>query len=62
MAANDHVILSPLIYGYVYYAAPKSGSTIHFSDSREFPPMARPGSTLGAPASAFRIAAGRRRS
>jgi len=47
MAANDDVILCPLIYGYVNYAAPKSGRALRFSNAPRATPGGRHGSTLG---------------
>lgn len=47
MAANEDVILCPLIYGYVNYAAPKSGRALRFSDAPRAKRGGRPGSTLG---------------
>ncbi|WP_309085498.1 extracellular solute-binding protein [Chelativorans sp.] len=47
MAAHDDVALCPLIYGYVNYAAPKSGHAIRFSDAPRAARGGRPGSTLG---------------
>jgi multiple sugar transport system substrate-binding protein len=47
MAANEDVILCPLIYGYVNYAAPTSGKSIRFSNAPRMGEGGRPGSTLG---------------
>ncbi len=47
MAANDDVILCPLIYGYVNYAAPAGGCPIAFHDAPRRRAGGRPGSTLG---------------
>ncbi len=47
MAANDDVILCPLIYGYVNYAAPAGGRPIAFHDAPRRMAGGRPGSTLG---------------
>lgn len=47
MAENDDVILCPLIYGYVNYAAPDSGQVIAFHNAPRAVAGGRPGSTLG---------------
>lgn len=47
MASHDDVALCQLIYGYVNYAAPKSGRAIRFSDAPRASAGGRPGSTLG---------------
>ena len=47
MAGNDDVILCPLVYGYVNYAAPKSGKPIRFVNAPRAMSHGRPGSTLG---------------
>lgn len=48
MATQDDVILCPLIYGYVNYAAPGARARpIRFSNAPRFSPAGRPGSTLG---------------
>src|SRR3546814_20328504 len=48
MAAHDDVTLCPLIYGYVNYAAPASGTKpIAFTDAPRETADSAPGSTLG---------------
>src|SRR3546814_16986728 len=48
MAAHDDVALCPLIYGYVNYAAPASGTKpIAFTDAPRETADSAPGSTLG---------------
>jgi multiple sugar transport system substrate-binding protein len=47
MATHDDVVLCPLIYGYVNYAAPVTGKTIRFSNAPRIATGGRPGSTLG---------------
>lgn len=47
MAASDDVVLCPLVYGYVNYAAPTEGQPITFSDAPGRTAGGRPGSTLG---------------
>ncbi|SOC35921.1 carbohydrate ABC transporter substrate-binding protein (CUT1 family) [Rhizobium subbaraonis] len=47
MAENDDVILCPLVYGYVNYAAPGSGHAITFHNAPRAVAGGRPGSTLG---------------
>jgi multiple sugar transport system substrate-binding protein len=47
MAAHEDIVLCPLIYGYVNYAAPKSGHHICFHDAPRATPGGRLGSTLG---------------
>src|SRR3546814_20871359 len=47
-AAHDDVALCPLIYGYVNYAAPASGTKpIAFTDAPRETADSAPGSTLG---------------
>jgi multiple sugar transport system substrate-binding protein len=47
MARNDDVILCPLVYGYVNYAAPKAGRPLTFANAPRLTAGGRPGSTLG---------------
>ncbi|TCR72255.1 extracellular solute-binding protein [Rhizobium sp. BK376] len=47
MATHDDVILCPLIYGYVNYAAPERGQPIAFYNAPRRTVDGRPGSTLG---------------
>jgi multiple sugar transport system substrate-binding protein len=47
MAATEAVALCPLVYGYVNYAAPRSGKALAFADAPRAKPGGRPGSTLG---------------
>jgi len=47
MAASDDVILCPLIFGYVNYAAPGLACPLRFTDAPRAAPGGRPGSTLG---------------
>ncbi|PRD44744.1 hypothetical protein C5748_04935 [Phyllobacterium phragmitis] len=47
MAQNDDIILCPLIYGYVNYAAPSAGRAIAFHNAPRAVAGGRPGSTLG---------------
>lgn len=47
MATSDDVVLCPLIYGYVNYAAPNAGRPIAFADAPRQGAGGRPGSTLG---------------
>jgi multiple sugar transport system substrate-binding protein len=47
MAENDDVLLCPLIYGYVTYAAPERGAAIAFRNAPREKIGGRPGSTLG---------------
>lgn len=47
MATHDDVVLCPLVYGYVNYAAPLTGRTIRFSNAPRVAAGSRPGSTLG---------------
>lgn len=47
MAASDDVLLCPLVYGYVNYAAPTEGRPITFADAPRRTAGGRPGSTLG---------------
>jgi multiple sugar transport system substrate-binding protein len=47
MATHDDVILCPLIYGYVNYAAPEQGQPIAFHNAPRQTANGRPGSTLG---------------
>lgn len=47
MAASDDVVLCPLIYGYVNYAAPEAGQPIAFQNAPRRTAGGRPGSTLG---------------
>lgn len=47
MARADDVILCPLVFGYVNYAAPAEGHAITFADAPRRLPGGRPGSTLG---------------
>ena len=47
MAEENDVILCPLIYGYVNYAAPVEGQAITFANAPSKTPGGRPGSTLG---------------
>lgn len=47
MAEHDDVMLCPLVYGYVNYAAPESGRPVAFHNAPRRAPGGRPGSTLG---------------
>jgi multiple sugar transport system substrate-binding protein len=47
MASNDDVVLCPLVYGYVNYAAPQTGHQVAFHNAPRRIPGGRPGSTLG---------------
>ncbi|AYG63483.1 carbohydrate ABC transporter substrate-binding protein [Rhizobium jaguaris] len=47
MALHDDVILCPLVYGYVNYAAPEQGRPIAFHNAPRQMTGGRPGSTLG---------------
>lgn len=47
MARNDDVVLCPLIYGYVNYAAPNAGKPLAFANAPRRDAGDRPGSTLG---------------
>ncbi|MDE1997130.1 MAG: carbohydrate ABC transporter substrate-binding protein, partial [Rhizobiaceae bacterium] len=47
MATHEDVILCPLIYGYVNYAAPEQGHAVAFHNAPRRAPGGRPGSTLG---------------
>ncbi|MBB3977638.1 multiple sugar transport system substrate-binding protein [Rhizobium azooxidifex] len=47
MANHDDVVLCPLIYGYVNYAAPLEGNAIAFHNAPRRIAGGRPGSTLG---------------
>ena len=47
MASHDDVVLCPLIYGYVNYAAPESGTPLRFSNAPCTTARKRIGSTLG---------------
>ena len=47
MAGHDDVVLCPLIYGYVNYAAPSHGHAITFHNAPRNTAGGRPGSTLG---------------
>lgn len=47
MAQHDDVVLCPLIYGYVNYAAPSSANPIAFHNAPRSVTGGRPGSTLG---------------
>lgn len=47
MALNDDVILCPLVYGYVNYAAPETGQPLAFANAPRLAAGLRPGSTLG---------------
>lgn len=47
MASHDDVVLCPLVYGYVNYAAPKGGQPVAFHNAPRLRPGGRPGSTLG---------------
>jgi multiple sugar transport system substrate-binding protein len=47
MASHDDVILCPLVYGYVNYAAPGQGRPIAFHNAPRQTMGGRPGSTLG---------------
>lgn len=47
MAAHKDVVLCPLVFGYVNYAAREAGHPIRFSDAPRERPGGRPGSTLG---------------
>jgi multiple sugar transport system substrate-binding protein len=47
MAGGNDVILCPLIYGYVNYAAPGQGHTVAFHNAPRHGADGRPGSTLG---------------
>ncbi|MCV3735231.1 carbohydrate ABC transporter substrate-binding protein (plasmid) [Rhizobium sp. TRM96647] len=47
MARHDDVVLCPLVYGYVNYAAPLEGNAIAFHNAPRRTAGGRPGSTLG---------------
>ncbi|CAN7453062.1 extracellular solute-binding protein [Rhizobium sp. LjRoot30] len=47
MATHDDVVLCPLVYGYVNYAAPHAGQPIAFHNAPRKTVGDRPGSTLG---------------
>jgi len=47
MAREEDVILCPLVFGYVNYAAPAEGHPLAFADAPRRLPGGRPGSTLG---------------
>jgi len=47
MAENDDVVLCPLVYGYVNYAASQSGHPLAFHNAPRLAANGRPGSTLG---------------
>ncbi|OJU03052.1 MAG: hypothetical protein BGN83_02185 [Rhizobium sp. 63-7] len=47
MATHDDVVLCPLVYGYVNYAAPQSGRPLAFHNAPRKTAGGRPGSTLG---------------
>lgn len=47
MAQESDVVLCPLVYGYVNYAAPTEGRAITFANAPRLTPGGRPGSTLG---------------
>jgi multiple sugar transport system substrate-binding protein len=47
MAVNDDVILCPLVYGYVNYAAPETSQPLAFANAPRLAAGLRPGSTLG---------------
>lgn len=47
MATHDDVVLCPLVYGYVNYAAPHAGQPIAFHNAPRKTAGGRPGSTLG---------------
>jgi multiple sugar transport system substrate-binding protein len=47
MSSQDDVVLCPLVYGYVNYAAPERGRALHFSDAPRATSAGPPGSTLG---------------
>jgi len=47
MASHDDVVLCPLVYGYVNYAAPSTGKAIRFSNAPRIASGGQPGSTLG---------------
>jgi multiple sugar transport system substrate-binding protein len=47
MAVEDDVALCPLVYGYVNYAAPRSGTPLYFANAPRRGKGTRPGSTLG---------------
>lgn len=47
MAIHDDIVLCPLIYGYVNYAAPLEGNAIAFHNAPRRIAGGRPGSTLG---------------
>lgn len=47
MAAQDDVLLCPLVFGYVNYAAPQSGAAIRFADAPLSVASGERGSTLG---------------
>lgn len=47
MAEHDDVVLCPLVYGYVNYAAPKNGKPLTFTNAPRLAVGGRPGSVLG---------------
>ena len=47
MATHDDIVLCPLVYGYVNYAAPQSGRPLAFHNAPRKTAGGRPGSTLG---------------
>ncbi|OCJ14429.1 hypothetical protein A6U87_26095 [Rhizobium sp. AC44/96] len=47
MATHEDVVLCPLIYGYVTYAAPTNGKPLAFTDAPRLGIGGRPGSVLG---------------
>jgi multiple sugar transport system substrate-binding protein len=47
MATGEDVLLCPLVFGYVNYAAPASGQPLRFADAPRMREGALPGSTLG---------------
>jgi multiple sugar transport system substrate-binding protein len=47
MAGNDDVVLCPLVYGYVNYAAPTGERPLRFGNAPRAVAGGRPGSTLG---------------
>ena len=47
MARHEDVALCPLIFGYVTYAAPNSGTALRFANAPRARPGGRPGSVLG---------------
>lgn len=47
MSHGDAIVLCPLIFGYVNYAAPQHGKAVTFADAPRLNPGGRPGGTLG---------------